>query len=58
MKAEEEDVDVDTTGDETHQKPQFLPQENEDDEWADLEPDDDCPTWKMKIILEANDTLP
>ncbi|KAJ8086078.1 chromatin binding protein [Marasmius tenuissimus] len=58
MKAEEEDVDVDAISDETHQKPQFLPQENEDDEWADLEPDDDCTSWKMKIILEASDSLP
>ncbi|KAL0570490.1 chromatin binding protein [Marasmius crinis-equi] len=58
MKGEEVDVDVDAVEDDTDKKPQFLPQENEDDEWADLEPDNDCTTWKMKIILEGNDSLP
>ncbi|KAG7096577.1 hypothetical protein E1B28_003997 [Marasmius oreades] len=59
MKAEEEDVDVDSLEDDAHQNVQLISQNDEDDHWADQEPDEDATSWKMKIvIMEGGDTLP
>ncbi len=57
MKAEEEEVDLDTVPDDPAQfsTRQSVPGDDEDLTWADQEPDDDSP-WKMKIIMENDDT--
>ncbi|KAK0453170.1 WD40 repeat-like protein [Armillaria borealis] len=57
MKAEEEEVDLDTVPDDPAQfsARQSVPGDDEDLTWADQEPDDDSP-WKMKIIMENDDT--
>jgi COMPASS component SWD1 len=54
MKAEEEEVDIDTVIEDTT-RPSSKLQAQEDDEdlaWADEDPDDDAAGWKMKIIMD------
>lgn len=55
MKAEEEEVDIDTIVDDGPQRQvQIYGAQGEDDDiaWANEEPDDDVGSWKMKIIME------
>ena len=55
MKAEEEEVDIDTVPEETRpRETQFhgvLPND-EDMMWADREPDDDREGWKLRLTME------
>lgn len=57
-KAEEDEVDIDTitTADGPYQKnrSELLEVDDEDNAWADEEPDDDGESFKMKIIMEED----
>lgn len=59
MKREEEEVDIDGFDDAPMQQttPVIAPKEDEDAAWADDEPDDDKPEWKMAIIMVEEDYL-
>ncbi|KDQ28785.1 hypothetical protein PLEOSDRAFT_1111940 [Pleurotus ostreatus PC15] len=59
MKREEEMVDIDGFDDALMQQttPVVAPKDDEDVAWADDEPDDDKPEWKMAIIMVEEDYL-
>ena len=60
--AEEEDVDINMSvePDETVNGFEWRPSgvdEQEDFAWADDEPDDDAPGWRMKVLMEDENEL-